>query len=282
MEEKREIQPDEDDSGWDDDEPVLINDELETQTIHLDGILSHDSSTPSDSEPTSDDDKFSVSKWHEPDFDPFEADNSDDIEENSDNVPESDFNSNKPQKKKGIMHSLGKLGKKVDKFTRKIGETVVKIGDSVGKTVTKIGDSVGKLGEKVGDKFTDSFSGTISKIGEKKEEKKHRKEEIKKELEKINASWKNSPDNIEEESEEWEDLSVNAYNVRQKDKTPEDLILDRFDDKMKELYADAQEYLEMGQESMALSSFELITREAEKMQDDDILQFVKQQIDKIY
>jgi hypothetical protein len=60
-----------------------------------------------------------------------------------------------------------------------------------------------------------------------------------------------------------------------------DNIIDTFDSEMADLYRSGQEYLDSGQESMAIKSFETIIRLAEKKGEKDIAGFIKRKLEKM-
>jgi hypothetical protein len=56
----------------------------------------------------------------------------------------------------------------------------------------------------------------------------------------------------------------------------------RFDPQMKELYNNAQEFMDMGQESMAAKSYEMLLRMAEKKGDAQMIAFIKQKMGNVF
>jgi len=63
--------------------------------------------------------------------------------------------------------------------------------------------------------------------------------------------------------------------------TDEDILSD-LEGEMREIYKNGREFLEMGQESMAIKSFEILSTKAEKLGKENLVKFIESKIDNIY
>jgi len=59
-------------------------------------------------------------------------------------------------------------------------------------------------------------------------------------------------------------------------------VYDQLSPEMRELYQNAQEFIEMGQETHAINCFELILHQAEEISNQSIIDFIKRELDNLY
>jgi hypothetical protein len=111
------------------------------------------------------------------------------------------------------------------------------------------------------------------------------------------SMWEDNTESAPEEEIEWEDIGTDAYSTPTDPTTPiKGAIISsaggagstggdptsRFDAEMSELYENAQEFAEFGQESMASKSYEMLLRLAEKKGDPEMKSFIQKKMDELY
>lgn len=220
--------------------------------------------------------------------------------------------------KEGLKRFGEKIGQTVAKTGQKIGQTMEKVsekietvvsttGDNIGKALGKVGDEVTKIGKSVGKNVKDF-------VDEKQRSKREFDDAVQKELEKMKQ---NQPEKPKPKEEVWQDISIEGFqkkidaeyqqplnapkqdtivktNQTNMESDPQsdmdfksnldlnELIFKSMTQTMREAYLEAQECLKNGQESIALQYFELIITEAKQKNMPLIVDFIQEQIKKIF
>lgn len=218
------------------------------------------------------------------DFDPDEGWKNED-ETQSFNLPV-DKPRPKKQPKSKFLDELSKVAVKVGST---VGKVAIKVGDTVGKAAIKVGDTVGTLGKYVGSKIEDSFEDLNDQI----KEKKRFDNEVKKYQAEMHAGQDTQiKKGIDQDI--WQDaivapkaplvslpkpavISTNIHVIKENVS-----IFDHFTLEMRDLYQNAQEFMELGQDTQAMHCYELLLHQAEELENQIIIDFVQKEMNNLF